>query len=136
MDRQTEQELDTFLKTWDDSPNREAFRQLKKHLAQLEGVILHFLPRPGITSSLRARHTSQKRKNLFVMIDVIEDGTRWLSICFYTEMIKDPEERGDLVPGGLLGEDAICFDLDQPDEASVLYLKKRLDEACHQAARS
>lgn len=135
MDRQTKQKLETFLQTWDDSPNKDAFIRLKKHLEHLEGVVLHFLPRPDITYSLRAMHTLQKEKKIFVMIDVIEDITRWISICFYTAMIKDPEERGAQVPGGLLGEDAICFDLDQPDEALILYLNKRLDEACLQAAR-
>ncbi len=68
------------------------------------------------------------------MVDVIEDTTRWLSICFYGDMIADPEERGDFVPGGLLGEDAVCFDLEEQDETLVKYIETRLDEACTYAA--
>ena len=50
-------------------------------------------------------------------------------------MITDPEERGDAVPGGLLGEDAVCFDLEAWDEERVRYVAARLDEACRNAAQ-
>jgi len=63
------------------------------------------------------------------MVDVIEDNPRWLSICFYGKMITDPESRGDFVPGGLLGENAVCFDVEKRDEELVRYIENRLDEA-------
>ena len=63
------------------------------------------------------------------MIDVIDDEPRWLSICFYGEMVSDPEERGDYVPGGLLGEDGLCFDIESGNEELVSYVIARIDEA-------
>jgi hypothetical protein len=78
---------------------------------------------------LRAAHENQKSRKLFVMVDVIEDQPRWLSVCFYGEMIQDPEEKGDYVPEGLLGEDAVCFDIEAFDIADLNYVQSRLDEA-------
>ena len=65
------------------------------------------------------------------MVDVIDDDPedRWLSVCFYGEMVTDPQEAGDLVPEGLLGEDGYCFDMYEYDEQEVAYLKERLTEA-------
>jgi hypothetical protein len=50
-------------------------------------------------------------------------------------MITDQEEKGDFVPGGLLGEDAVCFDLERRDEALIRYIETRMDEACRNAAK-
>jgi hypothetical protein len=71
------------------------------------------------------------------MLDVIDDDPdeRWLSICFYGDMITDPEEKGDLIPEGLLGEDGYCFDLDAWNEDDLTYLEKRLAEACASGAK-
>jgi hypothetical protein len=63
------------------------------------------------------------------MVDVIEDNPRWLSVCFYGEMISDPEEAGDYVPEGLLGEDAVCFDIEAFDAERLAYVMARIDEA-------
>jgi hypothetical protein len=136
MDTKTEQALNTFIATWNDSSakNRDTFIHFKDYLNEKEGVELDFISRPGITYSLRAVHNKQKEKDLFVMVDVIEDVSRWLSICFYGDMITDPEEKGDFVPGGLLGEDAVCFDLEEQDDALVRYIESRLDEAYRNAA--
>jgi len=125
------QDITSFLKDWLDSPehNKKAFIQLKEYLETKEGTVLTFHPRPGLTYSLRAEHEKQKDKPLFVMVDVIEDDPRWLSVCFYGDMITDPEEKGDFVPGGLLGEDGCCFDVNQYDAGDIAYIKKRLDEA-------
>ncbi|MFZ5563507.1 MAG: hypothetical protein ACOZBW_05595, partial [Thermodesulfobacteriota bacterium] len=73
---------------------------------------------------------------LFAVVDVIDDdpGNRWLSVCFYGETITDPDERGGLIPGGLLGEDGYCFDMDEADDALTTYLQKRMDEAYSAAA--
>lgn len=137
MREEAEQELNTFLEEWKETPekNKEIFLHFREYLSNKEGVGLDFISRPGVTYSLRAVQVEQKEKDLFVMVDVIEDVSRWLSVCFYSEMITDPEEKGDFVPSGLLGEDAVCFDLEEPGEALIRYVETRLDEACENAAR-
>lgn len=126
-------ELTHLLQSWQDTPQktRAAFIRLKDHLAAKDQLKLHFNPRPGVTHSLRAQHTNQKKRNLFAMVDVIDDdpANRWLSVCFYGEMISDPDEVGDFVPEGLLGEDALCFDIDAWEDDLLVYVEKRLDEA-------
>lgn len=135
MNEETELELNTFVDEWKKTPegNREIFLHFREYLSKKEGVTLDFISRPGVTYSLRAVHADQKEKDLFVMVDVIEDVSRWLSICFYNDMITDPEGKGDFVPGGLLGEDAVCFDIEQRDDAIIRYLEARLDEAYKKA---
>ncbi len=120
-----------FIEAWVDGPGKikEAFIQLTNSLKDQEGVRLDFLPRPGVTYSLRGVHLNQKDKPLFVMVDVIEGEPRWLSVCFYSEMITDPEEVSDFVPGGILGEDAMCFDLEEYSHARITYLRERIKEA-------
>ena len=134
MNDKIEQELNTFIQEWKGTPdknsNKSTFLRFKDYLAGKDGVILDFIARPGVTYSLRAAHTAQTDKDLFVMVDVIEDVERWLSVCFYGDMITDPDEKGDMVPGGLLGEDATCFDLENQDDSLITYIEKRLDEAC------
>ena len=128
---QESQTLDEFIADWTDTAEktRAAFLRLKDFLGAQADVSLKFIPRPGVTYSLRAVHARQTEKPLFVMVDVIEDQPRWLSVCFYGEMIQDPEEHGDYVPAGLLGEDAVCFDLEAYDETMLAYLETRLKEA-------
>lgn len=123
--------VETFINEWQDTEekNKEAFIHFKAYLEKKDGVVFEFIPRPGLTYSLRATHPNQKEKSLFAMIDVIEDSPRWLSICFYGVMITDPEETGDFVPEGLLGEDAICFDVDAWEDGLIAYVESRLDEA-------
>ena len=137
MNKETEQELNTFIEQWEETPakTKAVFLHFREYLRNKEGVTLDFIARPGVTYSLRAVHANQQDKDLFVMVDVIEDVSRWLSICFYGEMITDPEEKGDFVPGGLLGEDAVCFDLEKRDEALIRYIEARMDEACQNAAK-
>lgn len=126
-----------FISTWQESPanTRHVFLRLKKHLEAKDPVLLSFKARPGVSFSLRASTPDQSRK-LFVMVDVIDDDpqNRWLSVCFYKEMISDPEEIGDLIPGGLLGEDGYCFDIEEDGQAQVDYILARIDEA-YQSAR-
>jgi len=133
MNDKTEQELNTFIEEWkvtpDKNSNKATFLRFKDYLTGLDGVTLDFIARPGVTYSLRAVHNKQEDKDLFVMVDVIEDTERWLSVCFYGEMITDPESKGDMVPGGLLGEDATCFDLENQDESLITYIETRLEEA-------
>ncbi len=129
------QDLAAFIDRWTDTDeqNKKAFVRLKTYLEAKADVQLDFIARPGVTYSLRAAHKNQKRRALFVMVDVIEDDPRWLSVCFYGEMITDAQEKGDYVPGGLLGEDAVCFDVEAYDEGELGYIQTRLDQA-HQAA--
>jgi hypothetical protein len=135
MGKETDTELNAFVEQWRETPdkNKETFLHFRDCLSAKEGVELEFISRPGVTHSLRAAHAGQKKRGLFVMVDVIEDEPRWLSVCFYGEMITDPEEKGDFVPQGLLGEDAVCFDIEERDEALIRYIELRLDEA-HRSA--
>jgi hypothetical protein len=137
MNQKTEQLLNTFITEWNDSPekNRDTFLHFKEYLNKKDGVSLDFVARPGVTYSLRAVHKAQTEKELFVMVDVIEDVTRWLSVCFYGDMVTDPDEKGDFVPGGLMGEDAVCFDLEEQDNALIKYIEERLDEAWKNAKK-
>ena len=65
------------------------------------------------------------------MIDVIDDDPkeRWLSVCFYGDTIIDPDEEGDLIPEGLLGDDGYCFDLVDADKFLMTYVRQRIQEA-------
>ncbi|MFZ7125516.1 MAG: hypothetical protein ACOWWM_05090 [Desulfobacterales bacterium] len=130
--------LQSFIDNWKETPeqNRQTFIRLKNHLETLPEISLDFLPREGVTYSLRASHRNQAARPLFVMVDVIEDDPRWLSVCFYGDLITDPDEKGDFVPEGLLGEDAICFDLEAFDETDVRYVEDRMVEAHRQAANA
>ncbi len=129
--------LDALVKSWKESEakTKKAFLRLKDYLQTLPDVILSFKARPGVSYSLRAAHKNQKKRSLFVMVDVIDDdpSSRWLSVCFYGEMISDPEGLGDVVPGGLMGEDASCFDVDQWDPGLLEYIEQRISEA-HKSA--
>lgn len=126
-------ELDTFVAEWkdNDSKTRQAFVELMDHLKGLTDTTLDFDARPGVTYSLRPRHAAQDKRPLFAMVDVIDDDPedRWLSVCFYGEMVTDPDDAGDMVPEGLLGEDARCFDLYEYDAGDVAYVKERLTQA-------
>ncbi|WP_207261918.1 hypothetical protein [Desulfovibrio sp. Huiquan2017] len=139
MDTLLADKLAAFLDSWTTDPNntKNCFTALKAHLEGLGGIRLDFVPRPGITFSLRAAHENQTRRNLFAMVDVIDDdpADRWLSICFYNDLVDDPKDLGDEVPGGLLGEDAKCFDLYEADDDVVQYIKERLQTACLAAAK-
>ena len=130
------QEIDEFIALWPASSGacRDQFVRLKEHLRGCADTTIQFVARPGVTYSLRAAHASQHDRPLFTMIDVIDDQPRWLSVCFYAEMVRDPEEQGDYVPGGLLGEDAICFDIETGDELRFAYVLGRIDEAYRVAA--
>lgn len=138
MKPEEEQELNAFLEAWEETPerNREAFLRLKSILEKQDGAVLTFVPRPGLTHSLRAVHQNQKDKDLYVMVDVIEDDPRWLSVCFFGEMINDPEERADFVPEGLLGEDAMCLDLEAWEDDLVAYIEARLNDAWQSASQA
>lgn len=125
---------DLFEKWIGDPGNIEpAFVKLHEWLSAKENATLSLKSRPGISYSLRAKlsKTADMEGSLFAMVDIVDDDpeNRWLSVCFYRDMITDPNEEGDLVPEGLLGEDGYCFDLYEYDEAAISYLEQRIDEA-------
>ncbi len=133
-------ELETFVSEWNEteSKTRQAFIELLEHLQKMENITLDFNARPGITYSLRPKHNNQKDRALFAMVDVIDDDPKekWLSVCFYGDMISDPEEMGDIIPEGLLGDDGHCFDIYEYDTEDIEYLKTRLDDAYKSAKKS
>lgn len=125
--------LDAFLEDWAESESKASFVALHELLAGMEGVGFEFLGRPGVSYSLRPRKEGQERP-LFALVDVVDDPDgRWLSVCFYADTVEDPEELGDFVPGGLLGQDAMCLDLDAGDTEAEAYIKARLVEAYQKA---
>jgi len=131
--------LNSWFSDWSVDPNgiRPVFAAMYEFLRTCNEVSLEYKGRPGVTHSLRARHAAQKGRELFVLVDVIDDqpDARWLSVCFYADLVTDPEERGDIVPGGLMGEDACCFDIDMPENDITRYMLQRVQEAARNAAK-
>ncbi len=131
--------MEKFIEDWKETDTRtkQAFTELLDHLNSLEDTTLDFNARPGVSYSLRPRHANQTERSLFAMVDVIDDDPkeRWLSVCFYGEMITDPDETGDLIPEGLMGEDGYCFDLYEYDLGEMAYLKERLTQAHKTASK-
>ena len=125
--------LEEFLSEWTSDPinARKVFESWHSMFQGMNGIELSFKSRPGISHSLRASSKSRPDRPLFALIDVVDDDpeNRWLSVCFYADLVNDPEERGDVVPAGLEGEDAICFNLDEDDKDMANYIRKRLEEA-------
>jgi hypothetical protein len=131
-------EVERFLNGWEDSPLqvKRSFVTLVDYVADKTDLAFAFKERPGVSYSLRVKHTLQTKRELFVIMDVIDDPeNRWLSICFYPDMITDPDDKGVLIPLGLLGEDGYCFDFEEWDEEYLHYLKIRLDEAYKNASK-
>jgi len=126
-------QIQQFIDGWeqDDLGVKPVFVSFLKDLKEKEAAGIEFHARPGITYSLRGIHENQADRPLFVMIDVIDDDPtqRWLSVCFFGDTIADPEELGDLIPGGLLGSDGYCFDITESDEPLRQYVGSRIQEA-------
>jgi hypothetical protein len=135
----TSSELGAFLAGWttDEKGMKPLFLRIHKFLEKLPGVSLEYKGRPGVSHSVRARHADQKERPLFALVDIIDDDpdARWLSVCLYADLVSDPDGRGDMVPGGLTGDDACCFDIDSPGDMEK-YVLARLKEAAKKAARS
>ena len=68
-------EIDSFLEAWEgrSQQTKKSFVRLLKHLAGKEGLTFGFKARPGVSYSLRARHNCQNTRELFVILDVIDD---------------------------------------------------------------
>ena len=124
-----------LLDGWTDDPQnmKTAFVELKNKFQGREGVNFSFKSRPGVSYSLRvnARKSRQKDRPLFALMDIVDDQSksRWLSVCFYSYLVTDPEGEGNLVPEGILGEDGYCFDLFEYDRDLITYIEQRVDEA-------
>ena len=127
------QTIEKFINDWqeDASGLKSAFVSYFKDLKEMANIDIEFNERPGISYSLRGMHKNGNERPLFVMIDVIDDDPkeRWLSVCFYGDTIIDPDEEGDLIPEGLLGDDGYCFDLVDADETLMAYVRQRIQEA-------
>ena len=132
-------EMTEYIVRWTDDPKniKGAFIKLKDKFLGKKGVMLSFNSRPGISHSLRASviHSEMKGGKLFALIDVVDDQSegRWLSVCFYSDLVTDPNQEGNLVPKGILGEDGYCFDLSEYEEGIISYIEQRVDEAYENA---
>ena len=123
-----------FLDKWTqhEMHMKDIFLRLADRFSKKDQAVLSVVQRPGVSTSLRARKKVQDEEGtLITMIDIVDDDpeNRWLSVCFYGDCVTDPDEEGDLVPGGLLGEDGYCFDLYENDQDAIAYLEQRIDEA-------
>ncbi len=129
----THSEIETWLNEWQEDPLRakDAFVNFYSWLKKQGHVKFEFKARPNISFSLRGMHVEQNERPLFVLIDVVDDdpSERWLSVCFYADMINDPDEIGDFVPQGLMGKDALCLNLEEDDEHMRAYIQSRITEA-------
>lgn len=131
-------DIEDFLHDWQTDPlnAKKSFESYLSFLDKTPGILLSFKSRPGISYSLRAKHQAQNNRDLFALIDVVDDepSSRWLSVCFYADLVSDPRNLGDLVPNGLFDEDAICFNLDEDDPDMREYIGAKLAEAAKNAA--
>lgn len=138
--RQGEAELKDFLANWpqEEVALKQAYLAIKTQAEGLAQVAWSFVPRPGVSYSLRfdlAPRPQGRERPLFFLLDVVDvDGVRMLSACFYAEEMTDPEELGDAIPGGLFGETGYCFDLEGDAQELAAYVSQRVAEA-HAAAR-
>lgn len=136
-DTKAREEYTAFLEEWKEDPLgcKPVLKSYIDLLSKQEGVELSYRCRPGVSYSVRARGKAQHDRDFFVMVDVVDDdpSERWLSICFYADMVTDPREVGDIAPGGLNDEDACCFNYDEADEEIAAYLGERLLEGARAA---
>ncbi|MBW2178414.1 MAG: hypothetical protein JRH03_16020 [Deltaproteobacteria bacterium] len=124
------QAIEKFIGDWqeDELGLKPAFVSYFNDLKGMADADIEFNERPGISYSLRGMHKNSNGRPLFVMIDD-DPKQRWLSVCFYGDTITDPDEEGDLIPEGLLGDDGYCFDLVDADESLMAYVRQRIQEA-------
>jgi len=135
MDPEQYLSLTGFIEKWekDASCVKDVFLQLQAKLQAKENTLLTFTARPGVSYSLRAskRVGGDQDPRLYALIDVIDDDpeNRWLSVCFYHGTVSDPDQRGNLIPQGILGDDGYCFDVIEKDDRLTLFLRQKIDEA-------
>jgi len=135
--KEEQEQMEVLLRDWREQRGNlvPVFVRLHEILGKDGETVFSFKARPGVSYSLRAAYRSASDTSdigsLFALVDIIDDdpSARWLSVCFYAESVTDPEERGNLIPGGLLGEDGYCFDIFEEDEGLMAYLEARAEEA-------
>lgn len=129
----TEMTVDEFITGWKESSleAKQFFLSVKETVTALADVECSFTARPGVSFSLRPKRAQQSGRSFFAIIDIIDDEPedRWLSVCFYADLITDPEEKGSLIPGGLAEGDGYCFDVFTFEAEELQYITDRLKEA-------
>lgn len=129
--------FNAFIREWNDrSGAKELFMAINDLSGEL-GLCAEYVGRPGVSHSLRLGWPGASRP-FFTMADVIDDDpeARWLSMCMYADVAVDPEGRGDLVPGGLNNQNAVCFDMDAPEDDDKKYVLEVLRQAAGKAKKN
>ena len=112
---------------------KDSFLELFDILSSRPDVKFDFNIRPGVSASFKSYFKKNDIANtqLFSLIDIIDQDPQniWLSVCFYADLISDPDDLGNLIPNGLLDEDGYCFDVFEEDEELMEYIESRIDEA-------
>ncbi|MBU1276894.1 MAG: hypothetical protein KJ720_16070 [Proteobacteria bacterium] len=142
MSAESDLSLEQFLEQWPagQAGLKKSLLAYRQGVLELQGVSETFLPRPGVSYSLRwdlDPRPQGREKPLFALADVVPLGEEemMLSLCFYGDDISDPEELGNFIPGGLYGENGHCFDLEGDDPQMVAYCLIRAAEAQAAARR-
>lgn len=119
-------EIKNFIEGWgNESPKVKSMaKSMCDCLCNVPNLEFAYRGRPGISHSLRIGPGSDPDRPFFALIDVIDDEpeARWLSICMYADLVDDPKDLADPIPGGLDGNDAMCFDLDEDAEDTITYV--------------
>ena len=128
-------EFKAYMNDWAEYSQevKNSFLALFNILSIRPDVTFDFNIRPGVSASFKSyvKMNDPPDTRLFSVIDIIDQDPQniWLSICFYADMISDPDDLGNLIPNGLLDEDGHCFDVFEDDEGLMKYIKSRIDEA-------
>jgi hypothetical protein len=139
--QQGARELEEFLAAWPESQTglKRAYLALKERAESLPGGVWSFLPRPGVSYSLRFDldpRPKGRERQVFFLVDVVgRPGEFFLSVCFYEDEVSDPDELGNAIPQGLFMETGYCFDVDDHDPEQMAYLGARLEEAHASASK-
>ena len=143
MNAESDLTLEQFLEQWPagEAGLKKSLLAYRREVMDMAGVGESFLPRPGVSYSLRwdlDPRPEGRDKPLFAMADVVPLGEDelMLSLCFYGDDISDPDELGNLIPGGLYGENGHCFDLEGDDPDMVAYCLERASEALAAARKA
>ena len=128
-------EFKAYMNDWAEYSQevKDSFLVLFNILSIRPDVTFDFNIRTGVSASFKSyvKMNDPPDTRLFSVIDIIDQDPQniWLSICFYADMISDPDDLGNLIPNGLLDEDGHCFDVFEDDEGLMKYIKSRIDEA-------
>jgi hypothetical protein len=135
------QEFSELFTEWPENqqPLKEVFKDLVSTALAEPGAGGELISRPGVSYSFRASAAGRpdRTRPLFFLVDVVVSSAEpwFLSACFYVDEVSDPEELGDAIPEGLFNETGYCFDVEEPDNDLVAYIKQRMDEAFQAAVK-